>query len=90
MVTFGCIFGGPFWGVTTMRVAIMTDREGVPEVQVPSEQLRDLVEFLSAQRLSVRYSYRSDHFTVSFPRMSAAEVQRTLAQWANAHARIAA
>ena len=73
-----------------MHTVATADHQGVPAAQIASERLWDLVEFLSAQRLSVHYSYLGEHFEVRFPRMSVAEVQRTLDQWANALTLLAA
>jgi hypothetical protein len=73
-----------------MYLEVTVDDQGVPVVQVPSGQLWELVEHLSAQRLTVHYSYHGQLFEVRFPRMSVAEVQQTLVEWADAHTLLAA
>jgi hypothetical protein len=74
----------------TMNPLLTTDSQGVPVVQILSEHLWDLVEYLSAQRFSVHYSYHGDHFEVRFPRMTVANVEQALDEWANANAQLAA
>lgn len=73
-----------------MDTVISADNQGVPVVKVPCQYLWDMVEYLSAQRLSVLYSYHNEYFEVRFPRMAVADVQRTFDQWANANAQRAA
>ena len=68
-----------------MRFTISTDTRGVPKAKVPSQYLWEVVEFLSAQRLTVHYTYGGEHFEISFPRMNLDTVQRTLEEWSNSH-----
>jgi hypothetical protein len=73
-----------------MQLAVSSVTQGVPVVQVPSQMLWDLVEYLSEQRLAVQYSYAGNNFEVRFPRMSLAAVQQTLKDWSGVHGRNAA
>jgi hypothetical protein len=73
-----------------MQLAVSTDEKGLPMVQVPSQMLWDMVEYLAEQRLAVHYSYAGDNFEVRFLRMNVAAVRQTLNDWSGVHAQIAA
>jgi hypothetical protein len=68
--------------VQELRV-IATDGAGVPRVDVPCDCMWDLIEYLSYQRVAVHYDFHDAHFTVTFPKQSAASVQQLLDHWAH-------
>jgi hypothetical protein len=53
--------------------------------QIASQFLWEIVEYLSAQRLAVDYSYHDQHFEARFPRMMVPAVQQTINEWASTH-----
>ena len=54
---------------------------GIPYAEVPCDCMLDFIEFISSQRDSVAYDFPEPHFTVSFPRLSAALVRKILKTW---------
>jgi hypothetical protein len=60
---------------------IVTSNRGLPQAVIPNHYLWDFVEYLAFQRIHVIYTYRDEHFTVSFPSVGHQEVQRLLDEW---------
>lgn len=60
---------------------------GLPQALIPNEQMWELVEYLAFQRTQVTYSYRAEHFIVSFPSMDIEAAQEMLDDWALCSAR---
>lgn len=59
----------------------VSQKTGLPFVEIPHDDMGELVEHLSSQRSAVNYTYQADYFTVSFLHLDAAAVQRLLADW---------
>lgn len=59
----------------------VSDRTGLPYANVPTQNMWDLVEFLSFHRVAVSYEYRASHFTVCFLRSSQDTAQKLLDDW---------
>jgi hypothetical protein len=66
------------------RLSVEMDRSGRPSAEVPFENMWELVEYLSYQRVSVEYQYHSTHFTVTFTRQDALSAQAILDNWVHA------
>jgi hypothetical protein len=60
------------------------DAAGLPCAPVPFPCMWELVEYLSYQRVVVRYEYHASHFTVTLPHMDLASVQLLLDEWVHA------
>ena len=54
---------------------------GVPCVQVPHDDMWELVEYISWQRVLAHYDYAETHFTVTFPHLDTAAAQRLIDEW---------
>ena len=54
---------------------------GIPYAEVPCDCMWDLIEYLSYQRVAVHYDFKQTHFTVAFPKQSAAGAQKLLDEW---------
>jgi hypothetical protein len=65
-----------------LKVVVSEDSR-VPYAEVPCDCMWDLIEYLSYQRVTVNYDFKTTHFTVAFPRQSAASAQELLDQWAH-------
>ena len=59
----------------------VSQKTGLPFVEIPHDDMWALVEQLSNQRAAVNYTYQEDHFTVSFLHLDAAAVRRLLDDW---------
>ncbi len=60
----------------------VVEHDGVPEAKVSCENMWDLVEYLSFQRMHVKYDFKQNFFTVSFPNQSCQRSQEILNEWA--------
>lgn len=65
-----------------LRVEV-SEQSKVPFARVPCDCMWDLIEYLSYQRASVTYDFKSTHFTVAFQKQSAASAQELLDHWAH-------
>ena len=63
---------------------IHVDASGCPTVQVPTEWLWELVEYLSFHRLNVSYHFEKNCFEVKFHCSPPSSAQRLLDHWADA------
>ena len=62
---------------------VISEQSGHPVVRVQQDDIWDLVEFLSIQRVCVSYTYDSDGFTVSFLHSNQECAQRVINEWVN-------
>lgn len=63
------------------RIAVSI-QSGTPTAEVPCPDLWDLVEYLSFQRVNVRYTLKGDHFAVCFVHQTLEGSQRLMDEWA--------
>jgi hypothetical protein len=68
-------------GVTSKDGIEVVEHDGVPEAQVSCDSMWDLVEYLSFQRMHVKYDFKQSYFTVSFPNQSRQRTQEILDEW---------
>ena len=59
----------------------IAEPSGLVYARVPGTVMWDLVEYLSTQRVMVRYGYVAGGFTVTFLRLGKAAAQRVLDAW---------
>ena len=66
---------------------IESSDNGPPQAVIPKHYMWDFLEYLAFQGIHTRYTYCDEHFTVSFPSMDRAGVERLLDEWAACAAR---
>ena len=67
------------------NLQLQIDPDGHPFAVVPHENIWDLVEFLSFQRVHAQYDYSQSNFIVHFPTMDHAAAESMLHLWLHPH-----